>query len=94
MAMWEYSCCFLCYVVAITWYVAKQTATNICRCFSVKGRYKHAVEWTTGMDYWNGILDWTTGLSFFSFLWILTAFLIKAFCVDDISLDGKLELDA
>jgi hypothetical protein len=19
------------------------------------------VEWTTGMDYWSGVLDWTTG---------------------------------
>ena len=22
------------------------------------------VEWATGMEYWNGILDWITGLSF------------------------------
>ena len=20
------------------------------------------VEWTTGMDYWNGLLEWTTGM--------------------------------
>ena len=22
------------------------------------------MDWTTGMDYWTGLLDWTTGLTF------------------------------
>ena len=27
----------------------------------------HSLDWTTGLDYWTGILDWTTGLNFFLF---------------------------
>ena len=23
----------------------------------------YSVDWTTGLDYWTGLLDWTTGLT-------------------------------
>ena len=27
----------------------------------------YSLEWTTGMDYWTGILNWSTGLAIYSF---------------------------
>ena len=28
----------------------------------------YSLDWTTGLEYWTGILDWITGLSYFLFL--------------------------
>jgi len=25
-----------------------------------------SVDWTTGLDYWTGLLDWTTGLDYWT----------------------------
>ena len=39
----------------------------ICHVFHVlqKGRH-YSVDWTTGLDYWTGLLDWTTGLDYWT----------------------------
>ena len=28
----------------------------------------YSLDWTTGLEYWTGLLDWNTGLSYFPFL--------------------------
>ena len=39
----------------------------------------YSLDWTTGLDYWTGLLDWTTGLEFFPFLDKLSIWFLKIF---------------
>ena len=37
----------------------------------------NSLDWTTGLDYWTGLLDWTTGLDYWTGLLDWTTGLIK-----------------
>ena len=41
----------------------------------------HSLDWTTGLEYWTGILDWNTGLDYwtelFSFFGQVSVFIFR-----------------
>ena len=42
------------------------TFINLVFVASTGRGVSYSLDWTTGLDYWTGLLDWTTGLTFFA----------------------------
>ena len=50
--------------------ICQRTANvTICHILQSLGAYlggHYSADWTTGLDYWTGLLDWTTGLDYWT----------------------------